>query len=82
MEDAMDYDDFEDNDKYDDFDDEDHFYDDDIDNEGSGEPDIGRTGLEWYEIAFLGSLADELSEEKRKRRRRVKKDRNHIKRKS
>jgi hypothetical protein len=68
MEDTMDYDDFDDfdeHDDYNDFNDEDHFYDDDIDNdideisngEGSGEPDTGRTGLEWYEMAFLGGLA-------------------------
>jgi hypothetical protein len=81
-------DDFEDNDEYDDFDDEDHFYDDEIDNElddisnnvGSGDSEKSRTGLDWYELAFLGGLADELSEEK-KRRRRVK-DRNNPKRKT
>jgi hypothetical protein len=93
MEDAMDFNDFDDlegNDEYNDFNDEDHFYDDEIDNdideisngEGSGEPDIGRTGLEWYEMAFLGGLAEELADEKRKRqRRRYKTDRNHFKRK-
>jgi hypothetical protein len=91
MEDAMDFNDFDDlegNDEYNDFDDEDHFYDDEIDNdideisngEGSGEPDTGRTGLEWYEIAFLGGLADELSE-KKKQRRRLKKDSKPHKRK-
>jgi hypothetical protein len=92
MEDTMDYDgfdDFEDNDEYDDFDDEDSFYDDEIDNEpddisnnaGSGDSEKSRTGIEWYEIGLLGALADELSDEKRKRRRRVIKDRNHPKRK-
>jgi hypothetical protein len=77
--DDFDYDDFE----------ADRFYDDDTDNdiddisngEGSGKPDIGRTGLTWYELAFLCALADELSHEK-KRRRRNKRDPTHLKRKS
>jgi hypothetical protein len=82
-----DFDDFEDRDDHDDFDnDEDQFCDDDIDNdideisngEGSGEPDTGRTGLEWYEIGLLGALAEELSDEKKRRRE---KDRNPLKRK-
>ena len=75
-----DYDDFEDHDDFDDFHDEDRYFDDDIDNdiddisngEVSGEPDADRTGLDWYEVGLLGALADELSEEK-KRRRRLKK---------
>jgi hypothetical protein len=79
-------DDFDD---FDDFDDEDCYFDDEIDNdiddisngEGSGASEKSRTGLEWYEIALLGALAEELSEEK-KQRRRPKNDRNHPKRKS
>jgi hypothetical protein len=93
MEDAMDFNDFDDlegNDEYNDFNDEDHFYDDDIDNdideisngEGSGDSEKSRTGLDWYELAFLGGLAEELSDEKRKRQRRLKKDPKHLKRKS
>jgi hypothetical protein len=75
----------------DDFDDEDHFFDDEIDNElddisnnvGSEDSEKSRTGLEWYEMAFLGGLADELSDEKRKRQlRRDKTDRNHFRRKA
>jgi hypothetical protein len=73
-----DFDDFDEHDDYNDFNDEDHFYDDEIDNdideisngEGSGEPDTGRTGLEWYEVGLLGALAEELADEKRKRQRR------------
>ena len=75
-----DFDDFEDRDDYDD-DFEDCFWEDDMDKEiddpsekiGTNETEISRTGLEWYEMAFLGGLADELSDEK-KRRRRLKKD--------
>jgi hypothetical protein len=79
------HDDFEDDDL-----DEDRYFDDEFDNElddisngeGSGEPDTGRTGLEWYEVGLLGVLAEELADEKRKRqRRRYKTDRNHFKRK-
>jgi hypothetical protein len=89
--DFADFDDFEDNDGYDDFDDEDPFYDDDSDTDledtsgemGPVETETSRTGLECYELAFLGSLAEELSEEKRKRQlRRDKTDRNHFKRKA
>jgi hypothetical protein len=87
----MDFDDFDDldeHDKYDDFDDEDPFYDDDFNpdlEDTSGEmgpvkTETSRTGLEWYEVGLLGALADELSEEK-KQRRRVK-DRNNPKRKT
>jgi hypothetical protein len=82
---------FEDYDDSNDFDDEDHFYDNEIDNDkddisdnvGSEDSEKSRTGLEWYEMAFLGGLAEELSEEKRKRQlRRYKTDRNHFKRKA
>jgi glycosidase len=83
-------DDFEYYDGYNDFDDQDSFYDDDIDNdmdeisngEGSGYSEKSRTGLDWYELAFLGGLAEELSEEKRKRQLRREKDRNNPKHKS
>jgi hypothetical protein len=92
MEDTMDYDDFDDfegDDEYDDFDDEDRYFNDDIENDiddisdniGSGDSEKSRTGIEWYEIGLLGALADELSEEKKQRRRRVK-DRNNPKRKT
>jgi hypothetical protein len=82
------YDEFEDRDEYDDFDDQDSFYDDDIDRDledtsgamGPVETETSRTGLEWYEVGLLGALANELSEEK-KRRWRVK-DRNNPKRKT
>jgi hypothetical protein len=85
----MDFDDFDDYEDYNDYDDfEDCFWEDDMDKEiddpsekiSTNETESSRTGLEWYEMAFLGGLADELSEEK-KQRRRLKKDRNHPKRK-
>jgi hypothetical protein len=69
------YDDFEDHEDYESFD-EDPFYADDFETDledtsgemGPVERETSRTGLEWYEMAFLGALADELSDEKRKRR--------------
>ena len=75
-----DYDDFEAHDDYDGFD-EDRFYDEDFERDiddpleeiGPVKSEASRTGLDWYEVGLLGALADELSEEK-KRRRRLKKD--------
>jgi len=74
------FDDFEDHHEYDDFDDEDPFYDDEFDRDADDaseeafleEAGETRSGLKWYEVGLLGALADELSEEK-KRRRRLKK---------
>jgi len=82
------YDDFGDHDDYDGFD-EDRFYDEDFDRD-IDEPleeidpagaETSRTGFQWYEVGLLGALADELSQEK-KRRRRLKKDSNPHKRKT
>ena len=75
-----DYDDFGDHGDYDGFD-EDPFYEDDFDTDledtseevGPVETETSRRGLTWYEIGLIGSLADEISDEK-KRRRRLKKD--------
>jgi hypothetical protein len=85
-------DDFDEHDdfNYDNFDDEDRYFDDDIhndmddisDNVGPVETETSGTGLEWYEMAFLGGLAEDLADEKRKRQRRREKDRNNPKHKS
>jgi hypothetical protein len=74
------YIDFEDHEEYDDFN-EDPFYDDDFYTDiedtsgemGPVETETSRGGLTWYEIGLIGFLADELSDEKSKRRR-LKKD--------